>query len=199
VETYKGSRLVIADAPQSPTGTNGVSLAFLEPGLVAVGSTDVIRVAADLKASGQAAATITGNDEIMNIVRSFSADNAWIVGRFDTLTAQVNLPAPLATQIPAISLFTADARVDGGITGTLRVDGRDDQAANNLRDLMRGVVAFAKLQTQSRAELRPVLDSLQLGGTGRTITLSFDISAQTFGAIADSFKAVPPPPPAPPR
>src|SRR5262249_46416213 len=66
VETYKGSRLVIADAPQLRASTNNsVSLAFLEPGLVAVGSTDVIRVAADLKASGQGTATIAGNDEIM--------------------------------------------------------------------------------------------------------------------------------------
>ena len=49
VEDYKGSRLSSRDDAQ---GQSAVSLAFLEPGLVAVGTSALIRGAVDLKSGG---------------------------------------------------------------------------------------------------------------------------------------------------
>src|SRR6185436_15272388 len=46
VEEYKGARVIVAPAGQ---GNPGLSLAFLEPGLVTVGSTALVRTAVDLK------------------------------------------------------------------------------------------------------------------------------------------------------
>ncbi len=89
VETYKGKRLLASDLTPGRAGANSISLAFIDPGLVAVGSTDLIRAAVDLRSSGE---NVTSNESIMNFVRTFEADNAWAVGQFDALSAQAKLP-----------------------------------------------------------------------------------------------------------
>jgi hypothetical protein len=172
-------------------GSDGLSLAFVEPGLVAVGTTPLVRNTVDLKSGGD---NVTGNDEIMNFVKTFGADNAWAVGRFDALTAQARMPQGVNAQLPAITWFSAAARIDGGISGTFRADARDEQSATSLRDLLRGVVAFAKLQTASRPQLQPMLDSLQLGGTGATVTLAFDVTPQMFDQLVGALKGLRPSP-----
>jgi hypothetical protein len=187
VEDYKGTRLVVADVQLGQAGSNSLSVAFLEPGLVAVGSTSLIRTAVDLKAGGD---NVTNNDEVMGFVRTFDGNNAWAVGRFDSLAAEAKLPQGVASRIPPITWFSASGRVDSGVAGTFRADARDEEAANSLRDVLRGVVAFAKLQTSSRPEIRPMLDSLQLGGTGKSVTLAFDISPEMFDQLATAIKGL---------
>ena len=188
VEDYKGKRLIIANVPMGPAGsTSSLSLAFLEPGLVAAGNTGMIRQAVDLEGGGD---NVTNNDEVMNFVRTFDGSNAWAVGRFDALTSQARLPQGMASQIPPITWFSASGRVDGGLTGTFRADTRDDESAGSLRDLLRGIVAFAKLQTGSHPELKPMIDSLQLGGTGKTVTLAFDLTPEMFDQLATALKGL---------
>jgi hypothetical protein len=177
VEDYKGVRLVVADASQSrPT----VSLAFLEPGLVGVGSTMLVRGAVDLKAGG---ASIATNDEMMHLISELEAGDAWAAGRFDILTARANLPSDVTQQLPAIKLFSVSAQVDSGIRGVARAEARDEESANNLRDVMRGFLALAKMRTSSRPEFQSALDALQLGGAGTTVLLSFELPAAALDAI----------------
>lgn len=177
VEDYKGVRLVVADASQSH---RTVSLAFLEPGLVAVGSSLLVRGAVDLKAGG---ASIATNDEMMKLISELGAGNAWAAGRFDTLTARANLPSDVAQQLPAIKLFSVSAQVDSGIRGVLRAQARDEESANNLRDVMRGFLALAKMRSSSRPEFQTALDALQLGGTGDTVSLSFELPGAALDAL----------------
>ena len=104
VETYNGKRLVVADpkdfvADKDATGDvtvhphSSLSLSFMEPGLAAIGSTTLIKSAIDLHKSGNnpqaGLESVTGNDELMNLVRSMDSANAWAVGRFDALRAAV--------------------------------------------------------------------------------------------------------------
>ena len=65
----------------------------------------------------------------------------------------------------------------------LRAQTRDEESANNLRDVARGFMALAKLQAGSRPELQTMLQALQLGGSGNTVALSFDIPVQAFDAL----------------
>ena len=55
----------------------------------------------------------------------------------------------------------------------MRADARDEEAANNLRDVVRGFLALAKLQAGNRPELQVMMQSLELGGTGNSVALSF--------------------------
>lgn len=186
VEDYKTRRLIVADFQQAPSGS--FALSFVEPGLAAFGSTRLIRSAIDLHRTGDnpqnGLQSVVGNEELMNLVHALdTGNNAWAVGRFDALTSKAHLPDDLSTRLPAITWFSASAHINGGIRGVLRADARDEEAANNLRDVVRGFMALAKMQAGSRPEMQAMMQSLELGGTGRTVALSFDVPSEVFDAI----------------
>jgi hypothetical protein len=193
VEQYKGKRLLThadpdpdsATEPGTPARARGdheaLALAFIEPGLVALGSGSAVRHAIDLKAGGQ---NITSNAELMKMVRDLDDGNAWAVGRFDVLAHTAKLPEGVASQIPPITWFAATSHVNGGVRGVLRAEARDETAAQNLRDVIRGFMALAKLQASSRPEMQMMLQSLELSGAGKTVALSFSVPAQVFDAVA---------------
>jgi hypothetical protein len=194
VEDYKGKRLIVADFE---TGNGkGLSVAFIEPGLVALGSTGLVRSAIDLHQSGDnpqaGLQSVTGNDELMNLVRSLDDGNAWAVGRFDVLQSQAHLSQDLASRLPPITWFAVSGHVNGGLRGVIRAETRDDEAANNLRDVVRGFLALGKLQAGGRPEFQAVLQSLELGGTGKTVALSFTVPSEVFDAIAAMSGRLPP-------
>ena len=70
-----------------------------------------------------------------------------------------------------MTAFAAGGRVNGGVSGTIRAEARDEQAGQSLRDVIQGFIAVARLS--SRPELSGVLDSLQVGGVGTSVSLSF--------------------------
>lgn len=186
VQDYKGVRVVVApreprtDSPgdsQRRAWHEDFSLAFIEPGLLAFGSSPLVRNAVDLRAGGD---NVTANEELMGLVESLEAGNVWAVGRFDALTGQARLPNDLASKLPAITWFSATGFVNGGIGGVLRAEARDEVAAENLRDVIRGFVALAKMQAGSKPEILAMMQSLQLGGTGKTVALSFDVPEAVF-------------------
>src|SRR5262245_35390204 len=89
VEEYKTKRMIVAEAHGMP---EAFAVAFVESGFIAVGSNSVVKTAIDLHQSGNnpnaGVESITGNEELMNLVRSLETGNAWAVGRFDALRAQ---------------------------------------------------------------------------------------------------------------
>ena len=89
-----------------------MSVAFLAPGLVAVGDTDSVKLGID-SAGG---ANITTNTELMDLVRDIDDSNAWAVGRFDALVKHANLPEGVTSQIPAVKWFSASGHVNGGLS-----------------------------------------------------------------------------------
>jgi hypothetical protein len=184
VETYKDIRMIVAE----PGNTGGVSVAFLEPGLAAIGSSHLVRNAIDLKGGG---ANITANEEVMAIVRTIDDGNAWAVGRFDALNPR--LPDELMQRIPPITWFSANGFINGGIRGTVRVETRDEESANNLREVARGIVALAKMELGSRPEVQSLTRSLELGGTGTTIALSFDLPAELLDVLGHAASLEAPP------
>jgi len=49
--------------------------------------------------------------------------------------------------------------------------------------VVRGFMALAKMQTGSKPELQALLQSLQLGGAGKTVMLSFDLSPEILDLL----------------
>ena len=188
VEDYKGVRVIVAEPPKNADGSRaiqngGLSVAFVESGLAALGSSMLVRNAIDLKSGGD---NVTANEELMNLVRSLDNGNLWAVGRFDALTSQARLPGDLAQRLPAITWFSASADINGGVSGVLRAEARDEASAENLRDVVRGFLALAKMQAGSRPEIVAMVQSLQLGGTGKTVALSFDVPEAVFDFLASA-------------
>ena len=204
VEDYNGKRLIVGEGkdlvvdgdvhPHPNAGS--FALSFMEPGLAAIGNTDLVKSAVDLHKAGNnpqaGLESVTGNDELMNLVRSLDNSNAWAVGRFDALRGRSHLPDNVLSQLPAITWFAVSGHINGGLRGTLRAEARDDESANNLRDVVRGFLALAKLGSGAKPELQAMMQSLELGGTGKTVTLSFTVPAEVFdviGAMTNKGKA----------
>jgi hypothetical protein len=202
VEDYKGKRLVLAPpghsghsghdsnasglpddpgAHPSKLATEHIVLAFLEPGLVAFGDASAVRTAIDAQLSAH---SITSNNEMMELVTDIGRNNnAWAVGRFDVLAAQAKLPQQISSRLPAVKWFAAAGHVNGGVSGTLRAEARDDAAAENLRDVVRGFLALARMQSQADPRTAGLIDSLHLSGSGKTVALSFSVPSEILDMI----------------
>lgn len=183
VEDYKAKKLI-----SSPTTEGGkqVTLAFLEPGLVAIGTKATVQRAVDAQLSSH---SITSNSEMMELVGEISnATNAWAVGRFDTIASQANLPAEIASKMPPVKWFAASGHINGGIAGTLRVEANDDEAAELLRRQVSGVLAFGEMIGKSDPKAGALINSLQLGGTGKTVTVSFQLPGELLALIPQAIE-----------
>jgi hypothetical protein len=182
VEDYKGKRLVVAQKQEGADGpTRAVVLAFLEPGLVAIGEANAVRTAIDAQLTSH---SITSNSEMMELVSDIGAgNNAWAVGRFDVLANQANLPQEVKTRIPPVKWFAAAGHINGGVSGTLRAEANDDKAAEELRAVVNGFLALGRLQAQSDPKAAAIVNALQLSGSGKTVALSFTVPAELMDLI----------------
>lgn len=176
-ESYNGVQLVVHDKQKN----DQFALAFIEPGLLALGSLDGVRRAIDSKRGGK---NITTKPEMMKQIDAIDEGNVWAVGRFDAISKQAHFPKEMAGRLPPINMFSASGRVNGGLTGTITAQTSDEPAANNLRDVVRGMLALAKLQTGGHAQVQTLLQSLQMGGTGTTVSLSFTLPVELIDAFA---------------
>ncbi|HEV8396842.1 MAG TPA: hypothetical protein VGQ37_21320 [Vicinamibacterales bacterium] len=202
VEDYKGVRLLkVAE----PTGGMDAALAFVEPGLIAMGAQDAVRRAIDARKGGTASAA--GNEELVRLVKQADDGNAWVVARFDALSAAGQLPPDVLQRLPAINWLTVTGHVNGGIRAAIRAETRDEAAAKNLRDVLQGILALAKLQSGQRADVAAIMDSIELGGEGKNVTLGLAVpievidqlaSLRTPGSLAPPAAPQPPQAPEPP-
>ena len=191
VEEYRGKKLlVVAESNQT------FAVSFVELDLVAAGPAAAVRQAIDTKASG--ANSVTDNAEVMKLIKDVNDGNAWAVAKFDSFAAlpfQTGaLPQELAQQLPPINWVAASGHIDGGVRGTVRVEAKDDKSAEDLRQVVRGFMALARLQAGQRAEFAELVNSLELGGQGTTITLGFSVSSSlidTLGHIAQQKRQAP--------
>lgn len=177
VSEYAGTRVVSIDAGD----VGALAMAFMEPGLVAVGDLGTVHQAID---RGSAGADLTSNEQMMGLLeRVDRGSNAWAVGRFGDLSSLGFLPDEVSAQIPAVTAFAVSGRVNGGLSGSVTIGGRDEAAGQNLRDVFRGFLALATMQTTGRPELEAMLGSLQLSGTGTLATLSFWLPSEALDFI----------------
>lgn len=178
VEDYKGKRLI-----HSPANESGhqMTLAFLEAGLVAIGTKTTVQGAIDAQLTSH---SITSNAEMMGIVADIASNNnAWAVGRFDAIAAQANLPTEIASRMPPVKWFSAAGHVNGGITGTLRAEATDEASADLLRRQVSGILALGEMVAKSDPTAGALIKSLQMSGSGKTVALSFALPAEVLALI----------------
>jgi hypothetical protein len=181
VVEYKGRRLFVSPGTDARFG-----LTFLEPGLAALGSARLLRSAVDLQEGGD---SVMGNDELMALARPLAdGNNAWVVGRFDSIARQANVPDAVMSRLPPITWFSIGTHVNGGIRGVVTAQTSDEASAANLLDVARGMLALAKLQTGSRPELQAAIQALALEGDGTSVRLSFTVPSQAFDLLGRSLE-----------
>ncbi|MEW5982411.1 MAG: hypothetical protein AB1806_08570 [Acidobacteriota bacterium] len=185
VTEYRGKRMVMAPVDRhrerAAAEAPEFALAFVEPGLMAMGSLPAVQQALETGAAGR---NVTDNAEMMKFVAEMQSESMWAVGRFDAVRAEARLPAEVENRIPPITWFAASGRVNGGVQATVKVDARDEQAADSLRDIVRGFVALAKMQAGDKTEAAALLPAIELGGTGKTVSVSFAVSTALLDAVS---------------
>jgi hypothetical protein len=88
-------------------------------------------------------ANVTTNAEVMRLINGVDPNaNAWAVGRMDDMQKVANLPNEIKGQLPAVQWFAITGHVNGGVSGTMRAEARDDQSAENLRAVINGGLAW---------------------------------------------------------
>lgn len=177
-EDFKGKRLLThVDERQ---GAKSMTIGFLDADLVAIGSDQAVRRAIEANTSGR---TVTSNTQIMQQVAELDGNSAWAVGRFDAIAREAHLPNEIREQVPALTWFSAAGRIDGGVSGQVKAEARDEESAQNLRDMLRGFMAMAKLQGNSKPGMKQMIDSLQLTGEGKMVALQFAVPRELFDAL----------------
>lgn len=176
VEEYQGKRLL---THVNDSGEPDMAVGFIDVDLIALGSYTAIKRSIDASAGDN----VFSNTELMRQINDLDASNAWAVGRFDAIAQAGHLPSELQAQIPAIQWFSAAGHINGGVSGVFKAEARDEAAAQNLRDIVRGFLALAKMQAGSRPEIKTVVDSLQLSGDGKSVALSFALPSELFDAL----------------
>lgn len=179
VVDYKGKRL-LSHTQRSGSDDGPMALGFVEADLVAMGSLDAVKQAIDAGADNR---NVMSNNDLMRLVADLDNSNAWAVGRFDALAREARLPSDVQAQLPAVTLFSAAGHINGGVSGVFKAEARDEAAAQNLRDIVRGFLAMARLQSGSRPGIQQLVDSLQMSGDGKTVALSFNIPSEFFDAL----------------
>jgi hypothetical protein len=188
VVEYGGKRLIrgmsddsdrrAASRTPAKAGEVAPALAFIETNVLAIGAEAAVRRAIDTQKSGQ---NVTKNDELMKIVASVSTNNnVWAVGRMDNFIGQ--LPQEIASRMPPVQWFAASGRVNGGIHASLRAEARDDQAAENLRDVVKGGLALIKMQAGD-PKMAAMANSIRLEGTGKTVSVSFTVPSELIDLL----------------
>jgi hypothetical protein len=179
-EAYGGRALLVgvatdAGAPQGAAGDHMPSLAFLDENLLAIGDVTALRQAIDVAAGGQ---DVASNADMMKFISGVQGSgNAWLVGRADQITNQPQLPEPLRNQIAGIEWLSLSADVDRDVRGLIRAEARDDEQAQQLRTVLAGALAAARMFGEQDARLAAALNSVQTTGSGRTVELSFQVSS----------------------
>jgi hypothetical protein len=189
VDTYRNKKLLLhsnfpgahdaaamAGAGVAPSQMSGGGVAFLEPGLLAIGDAATLKKAIDASADNKNAMS---NDTLMAHIRTASVDgNAWVVGRFDAVAKNPAVPDEVKQHLPGINWFSVTAKVNGGLAGAVRAEALDDKAAEDLRQVVSGGLAAIRLMAGRDAKSEAILNSVQSIGSGRTVGLTFTITPE---------------------
>ena len=176
LQEHRGRRLILGPDGGENTG----AITFIEPGLAAVGGATLVRAAIERADGGP---NVTDNPDLMTLTKGLEGGNVWAVGRVDALLARTPLPGNVARNLPAVTWFAVNGYVNGGFRGSLRLETADEPSATALRDLVRGLVSLGKLHAPAQPEIQALLNSLQPGGTGTTVSLAFDIPSTVLDML----------------
>jgi hypothetical protein len=119
------------------------------------------------------------SSDLIDAIHTIEADNQiWAVSN----SPVADLPAPSGLeQTPAMQILKSlrrgryQMRIDSDVHVRALADFADANAASNLADMARGLIAVAKLQVaQQQPDLVHVLDGIQVSNSGATVTAQIE-------------------------
>lgn len=157
------------------------AVAFLEPGVLALGESAAVKKAID---AGPTGADVRKNTELTGLIDDVrGTGNAWFVARTDALAQHTGLPQEIMDHLPAVTMLAASVHVNGGLSGQLLAEARDDKAAEQLRDVVRGGLAAGKLVSGDSQKAAAMLNSLQITGSGKSVGVTFSVPTEMLDLL----------------
>jgi len=178
VTEYNGKRIITHH--EGDSAADDMAFGFIESDLVAFGSLTTVKASIDARSSNR---NIVSNNDMMKLVNEIDNANAWAVGKFDAIASKAGLPTEIAAAMPAITWFSAAGHINGGVSGTFKAEAKDEATAKNLRDIMGGFLAMAKMQAGNQPGMQQLADSLVISGEGNTVALAFSIPSELLDMI----------------
>jgi len=211
IAEYKGARLLVApphtdvqvDATVSPDAPDATVptveprlrqhvapvIALVNANLVIVGSDAAVKAAIDRNA-GDGTASITSDGEFVRMLESVDQNSTvWAIGRPKVFQASGDMPMQVMQQLPEVKWFAASGHLNGGLQATVRAEGKDEEAGKNMREVLQGALALARLQVDAKPELKPLLNTVQIEGTGNGVALHLTLPAEMLDVIVKQASA----------
>ena len=209
---YKGARLLQAPArtetedasepaePAEPTTSDDTVttklhehvspvIALVNANRVSVGADAAVKAAID-RSQGDGTASITSDGEFVRMLESVDQNSTvWAIGRPKVFQAGSDLPTQVMQQLPEVKWFAASGHLNGGLQATVRAEGKDEEAGKNMREVLQGVLALARLQADAKPEFKPLLSTVQVEGSGNGVALHLTLPAEMLDVIVKQASA----------
>lgn len=202
MDEYRGARLLLpparsaaSDDPAASDGDASVqrhrpeapdtppALALVNANLVVLGSLDAVKAAIDRDQDG--GTSILSDGEFVRMLENLeSYSTMWAIARSSALGG-AELRDELASKLPGVKWVAASGYVNGGLRASVTAEANDDEAAKNLRDVVQGALAMARLHADGKPELAPLLQGLQVAGTGTTVSVNVAMPSAVIDALFD--------------
>lgn len=198
MDEYRGARLLLAPerddhdadadhgadvdalAPQATRRRHAPpALALVNANLVVVGSLDAVKAAID-RHQDNAGTSILSDGEFVRMLESLDGGSTmWVIGRSNALLGDAgDIQTPLGAQMPGVKWVAASGYVNGGLRATVKAEANDAESGKNLREIVQGVLAMARLQLQGKPELSPLLQGLQVQGSGTGVSVTVAVPTE---------------------
>jgi hypothetical protein len=173
VETYLGRTLYGVDMKKADQA-DSASVSFIDD-LIVAGHTPAVKQVIDRLAAP--ASSILDNAALLSGIRGIEVGNQiWAVGQFDVaaIPESARIPAPALEMVKGFKGGSYQMRLDSGVHVRAVGNFISDEAARSTADVIRGLMAVAKLQMAQQPDMIGLLDGLRIDYAGNSMTVRFD-------------------------
>ena len=154
-------------------------------GLLIAGTNGSVQGALDRMATP--GTTALDNQEIIDGIESIEEGNqVWVVGEFGKVIP-AGLAPPMATDlVESLERGTYQMRFDSAVTGRAVGEFGSAETARRTGDLLRGFVAFGKMQVSQEQDLMQLLDGLMIDNRDTAVHINFSADGELLRRISES-------------
>lgn len=181
-------------------GGTPTALALLGGSALAFGSSESVLAAATARSRGET--PLRSNTALLALVEKVRPGSTfWMVGDQSLLA---NLPSSIpgpggsgpgaALNLPALKSLTIVGDLDPQVALSLTGETADGEAARNLADVVRGLVAIAALQARQKPELQQLASAVSVATEANRVLVSLRIPYELLDALQPKPQPAPVPP-----
>lgn len=195
LDEYRGARLLVPaeraleeESPEdgierSPRRHGRPGIALVDANLVMVGTLDALKAAID-RHHDQGPSILSDGEFVRMLENLDSGSTMWAIARSSVLMGGTGeASSQVASKLPGVKWVAASGHVNGGLRATMQAEAKDAEAGKNLREIVQGALAIARLQADGQPELQPLLRTLQVEGTGTGVSVRVEMPAELIEVL----------------